>query len=115
MARDPPTTAPNRMRGRRATRKTSRSGLTPARTLRQVTAVGNFELGICALCAQDWALARDTFLRCVELNHWSHALYYYIAGCAELELARDSALTLEGGDRPRDDTEARSRKAAAER
>src|SRR5436190_446073 len=39
MASAPPTTAPNKTRGSRATMKISRSGLTPARTFRQVTPV----------------------------------------------------------------------------
>src|SRR5262249_13795980 len=39
MANAPPTTALKRMRGRRATLKIYRSGLTPARTFRQPTPV----------------------------------------------------------------------------
>src|ERR1041385_2521744 len=39
MASDPPTSALKRIRGSRATRKISRSGLTPAITLRQRTSV----------------------------------------------------------------------------
>lgn len=56
--------------------------------LKQVEALEMFEKSLDAMYMHDYALCAKSFTTCVGLNNWSHALYYYIAGAANLELYR---------------------------
>ena len=47
-----------------------------------------FERSLNAMYIHDYDLCAESFVACVSLNNWSHALYYYIAGAAQLELYR---------------------------
>lgn len=75
--------------------------------MRQVMALSTFELSTNALFMMDWVTMRDGFLRCIELNDWSHSLYYFFIASAELEMYRDA---VQAGDA----TEAKKHKKAAE-
>jgi Protein of unknown function (DUF3808) len=58
-------------------------------SLRQVEALKTFEKSLAALFSHRYQLCSDSFIACVELNSWSRALYYYIAGSAHLAMYRD--------------------------
>ena len=56
--------------------------------LKQVRALQQFELALQAMYSHQYALCTAGFEECCRLNSWSHALYLYIAGTAQLELYR---------------------------
>ena len=56
--------------------------------LKQVEALEMFEKSLNAMYIHDYTLCAKSFIACVSLNNWSHALYYYIAGAANVELYR---------------------------
>lgn len=58
--------------------------------LKQVEAINMFERSLSAMYIHDYELCATSFIACISLNNWSHALYYYIAGAAHVELYRRS-------------------------
>ena len=57
--------------------------------LKQLNALHMFEKSMNAMFAHRYQLCADSFIACVDLNSWSHALYYYISGAAHLSLYRE--------------------------
>ncbi|KAI9825492.1 MAG: Mitochondrial outer membrane protein iml2 [Phylliscum demangeonii] len=56
--------------------------------LRQIEALATFEQSLMMMYVHRYEQASDGFLKCTKLNNWSHGLYYYIAGCARIEMYR---------------------------
>lgn len=81
--------------------------------MRQVMALTNFELSTSALFLMEWQTMREGFLRCIELNDWSHSLYYYFVGVAEIEMYRDAVQALQNTST--DDKEKSTLEAEAKR
>lgn len=62
-------------------------------SLKQIEALGVFELSLSYMYLHRYQDCADSFLQCIGMNNWSHALYYYIAGACCVEqyrLHRDS-------------------------
>jgi hypothetical protein len=59
-------------------------------TLKQLEALHMFEKSLSSMHAHRYAAASTNFIACVDLNNWSQALYYYIAGAAHLEIYRST-------------------------
>ena len=60
----------------------------PKSSLKQVEALGLFEVSLSLMYLHRYQECADSFIKCVGLNNWSHALYYYIAGVCNVELYR---------------------------
>lgn len=56
--------------------------------LKQVEALKMFEKALDFMHSHQYALCSTSFINCISMNNWSHALYYYIAGAAQVELYR---------------------------
>jgi hypothetical protein len=56
--------------------------------LKQVEALRTFERSLNLMYLHRYDECAASFIKCIELNNWSHALYYYIAGACHLELYR---------------------------
>ncbi|KAI5205431.1 hypothetical protein E4T39_03002 [Aureobasidium subglaciale] len=58
--------------------------------LKQVEALQWFEKSLNLMYLHRYEECATSFLTCVELNNWSHGLYYYIAGVCYVELYREA-------------------------
>jgi hypothetical protein len=56
--------------------------------LKQVEALRTFERSLNLMYLHRYEDCAISFLKCIELNNWSHGLYYYIAGACYVELYR---------------------------
>ncbi|KAL5120280.1 Mitochondrial outer membrane protein iml2 [Pleosporales sp. CAS-2024a] len=56
--------------------------------LRQLEALSWFESSLDNMYMHDYEATAVAFQKCVELNNWSHGLYWYICGAAYVELYR---------------------------
>lgn len=74
--------------------------------LKQVEALRTFERSLNLMYLHRYEDCAASFLKCIELNNWSHALYYYIAGACHLELYRQHNRT---GSSPKEATKHASR------
>lgn len=61
--------------------------------LRQLEALSWFERSLNNMYMHHYEGTRGAFEKCIELNNWSHALYWYICGSAYVELYRHSMTT----------------------
>ena len=59
--------------------------------MKQLQALQTFEKSLNAQNSHQYELCAESFLECVELNAWSQALYYFVAGAAYLQKSRDVA------------------------
>jgi hypothetical protein len=62
--------------------------------MKQISALNMFEKSLNSMFVHDYKLCTLSFMKCVTLNNWSHALYHFISGCAQVELYRE----LKGSD-----------------
>jgi len=59
--------------------------------MKQLEALQVFEKSLNAQNSHRYELCAQSFMECVELNAWSQALYYFVAGAAYLQKSRDLA------------------------
>ena len=57
-------------------------------SLKQIEALALFEKSLSLLYLHRYEECAEAFVKCVGLNNWSHAMYYYIAGVCNVELYR---------------------------
>lgn len=60
--------------------------------LKQLEALGWFERSLNNMYMHNYEATAVAFQKCITLNNWSHALYYYICGASYVELYRRSKI-----------------------
>lgn len=58
-------------------------------SMKQMEALRVFEMSMAYMFLHRYEECATSFLRCIELNNWSHGLYYYLAGSCYVELYRE--------------------------
>jgi heme oxygenase len=66
---------------------------TPDSKLKQIMALQQFEKSMNSMYLHRYEPCAQSFQKMVELNNWSHGLYYYIAACCYVERYRELAST----------------------
>lgn len=61
--------------------------------LRQLEALGWFERSLNSMYMHDYDGTATAFQKCIELNNWSHGLYYYICASSQVEQYRRTKTT----------------------
>lgn len=64
--------------------------------LKQVNALAVFERALQSMYSHRFELCSESYIECIKLNSWSHALYFYLAGAAQVELYREATEQKDG-------------------
>lgn len=60
---------------------------------KQILALNMFERSLCSMSLHDFELCTESFIECTTLNSWSHPLYIFSAGAAQVELYRQHRIS----------------------
>ncbi|KAJ8607297.1 hypothetical protein MRB53_040395 [Persea americana] len=58
--------------------------------LRQIEALQWWEHALHALFSHNYQVTIEALLKCIEVNHWSHGMYYFMIATAYVELYREA-------------------------
>ena len=60
---------------------------------KQILALNMFERSLCSMSLHEYELCTESFVECTMLNSWSHPLYIFAAGAAQVELYRQHRIS----------------------
>lgn len=60
---------------------------------KQIMALNMFEKSLCSMSLHEYELCTESFVECTTLNNWSHPLYIFAAGAAQVELYRQHRIS----------------------